>query len=138
MVGPYKYGGKWVPGDNVIRLNSRARPREQLHILLHECGHMLVERSPASTRENKYYWGYERVSSENDASQKKLSTTFKHRIDVLSEEIDAWHAGKLLARRLHLDLDQEAFDKTRTHRLKSYVTWSLERRPDDPDDEEKQ
>lgn len=133
---PDRGGGLWHRDKKMIRVNSRSRPREQYHIMLHECGHVIVDLSSASHSEGKYAAGYEAVIDLKDKSQRKHNTTFKHRVDVLAEEIDAWHAGKKLAKRLGLYLDLDAYDKSRVSKLKSYVKWSLQRQPDDPDPED--
>lgn len=132
-------GGIWLRSKKTIRLNRRLRPREQFHTLLHEAGHVLVDLSTANHTDGKYACGYEKVTDLKDPAQRRYNTTFRHRIDVLAEEIDAWHAGKKLAKRLGLHIDTEAYDDSRARALKTYVKWSLQRtadKPDDDDDEE--
>lgn len=132
---PESKGGLWFRNKRTIRINVRSRPREQYHILLHECGHIIVDLSTAAHTEGKYACGYEQVSDLKDPKQRKINVTFKHRIDVIAEEIDAWHAGKKLANRLDLVLDQDAYDSSRARALKTYVKWSLRRDADEPDDD---
>ena len=53
-------------------------------------------------------------------------TTDAHRIDILDEELDAWHRGWELALKLKvLSLnDKASFDKTRIRYVKTYVKWA--------------
>jgi hypothetical protein len=98
-----------------IHINSRNHIEKRLYILLHECGHVLidsgkVDRVYSLSRETEAIVG-ERVSK-------------KRRVAVLSEEIEAWKRGERLAKRLGIKINEEKFDKIRTESIISYVEWA--------------
>jgi hypothetical protein len=100
-----------------IRITGRARPDKQLYLLLHECGHHLIGDPQSNTRFSQGY-----SAGDNDPSIKRSAT---YRIDVIAEELEAWHRGGRLAKRLELKLDKRAFDKERTTCMKTYMKWCL-------------
>lgn len=128
----YGFGGVWLAHEKKITINRNTHAVKQLHLLLHECGHVLVE-SSNEAKHDKYTWGYSKITDLTDETQKRLNASFVHRLDVLSEEIDAWHNGRKLAKKLSLPLDDEAYNKTRMNALRSYIKWSLGKKPDKPD-----
>lgn len=122
---PDDCGGLWNAFNKKIRINSRACHREQLHLALHECGHYLVDAHAGESYDDRYRWGYKRVSDSTDPVYHKLRTKFIHRVDVVSEETEAWYRGLKLAQRLGISINRDAFDKTRARALKSYYLWAL-------------
>ena len=48
----------------------------------------------------------------------------KKRVAVLSEEIEAWKRGELLAKRLGIEINSEKFDRVRADAIMSYVEWA--------------
>jgi hypothetical protein len=42
--------GQYVPEDKTIFITQRARPEYQLHVLLHECGHLLIDKHDKNDR----------------------------------------------------------------------------------------
>lgn len=108
---------KYLPSSKKIVINKRSSRKHQLMILLHECGHHLIDSSPVATKRYKNGW---------DAEDPKILKTFTHRIDVLAEEIEAWDRGWNLALRLGVltESNRQAFDKVRTSMLKSYIKWA--------------
>jgi hypothetical protein len=102
--------------DNMrIVINSNQRPETQVYGLLHECGHFLIGQRTANQR---FGFGY----SMKDGNIKR---SFKHRLDVLDEEIEAWRRGRSLADRLELQIDQPKFDKLVEENISTYLRWVL-------------
>lgn len=97
-----------------IRVNQQARADLQLYWLLHECGHFLID--ARGTGHGRFHQGYA-------ATDTLIKRTDAHRIDIIAEELEAWHAAKKLAIRLGIDLDIEAFNKWRVSCVKTYVKW---------------
>lgn len=112
---------KFVVDERIIIINKRKNVTGKLHTLLHECGHFLIEQAKEkNTRvyNVKFGNGYEFF----DDSKKNKTVT--HKIDVLSEEIEAWNRGYSLALRLNLNLDKESFDKDKASAIKTYAFWA--------------
>lgn len=123
-------GGIYYPEDKRIKINGRLQPEKQVFFLLHECGHHLIG---DKEKHERFGMGY----PQDDPNLKR---TFHHRCDIVDEEFEAWHRGFKLARRLHLRINKERFDRTRAEMLKSYFKWALRTdgygKDDDDDDEE--
>lgn len=109
-----KANGAYDPTSKVITLTARAAPEKMLHYLLHECGHHLIGMEEHHERFGK---GYPR------GSQPRAVNNYEHRLACLEEEMEAWHRGWKLARRLQLDVDRSQFDATRIECLRSYTDW---------------
>lgn len=108
-------GGNYVPGTATVSCTLSAE--KQFFVLLHECGHHLVnERGP----ERRFRRGY----AERDP---RFLRTNVHRVDVVHEELEAWHEGLELARRLGLTVDIDRFNKVRAKYVLSYLKWALRR-----------
>lgn len=110
-------GGIYYPEDRRVTLTSRAQPRFQLFLLLHEIGHFLV----ASTeRHARFSQGYRNIDP-------RATRTFIHRLDILDEEFEAWARGWSLGERLKIlkNGDRIAFDRIRANMLKDYIKWSI-------------
>jgi hypothetical protein len=110
-----KAGGLYHPRDREIRINGRASPLHQLHLLLHEAGHFLIG---SKEKTERFGMGYSN-------SDKEVKRSLLHRIDCVDEEFEAWHRGKKLGRRLGViaDTDLVEFNKTRAAMLKTYLLW---------------
>ena len=98
-----------------IVLNSRNHVEKRLYILLHECGHLLIN----STKRDRVF-----ALSRNTEAVMGNRTTRKRRVAVLSEEIEAWKRGERLAKRLQLRINEDKFDKMRANAIMSYVEWA--------------
>ena len=66
----------------------------------------------------KFGYGYEHYDD------KKKNKTVRHKIDVLSEEIEAWNRGYSLALRLNLNLNKDKFDREKASAIKTYAFWA--------------
>ncbi len=89
--------------------------------MLHECGHVLVseavKRKPVGVRLKRGYpsphWGTQRSN---------VSAA-----DVMHEEIEAWHRGMELAKRLGVRLDEQAYWREYGRCIKRYFRRLLRR-----------
>lgn len=109
-----KPGGVYNAVDRTITIAGRAAPEKQLYMLLHECGHHLIG---FDEMDERFGMGYPFVEDP------VVNTTFHHRVACLEEEMEAWNRGWRLSKRLHLQLEREAFDKVRLDCLRSYIKW---------------
>jgi len=113
-----KPGGIYNAVEKSITIAGRTAPEKQLYMLLHECGHHLIGFDKCDER---FGMGYPYV---NDP---QINATFQHRIACLEEEIEAWHRGWRLAKRLQLDLKRDQFDKVKLECLRTYIKWANSR-----------
>lgn len=107
--------GTYHSAEKEISISSRLRPLKQAVVLLHECGHHLVE---GADRAERFLMGYPQNKPE-------VTRTFHHRLTCLEEEMEAWHRGWKLSRRLELSVSREQFDGIRLECLRTYVKWTL-------------
>jgi hypothetical protein len=98
-----------------VHINSRNHAEKRLYILLHECGHVLINHG---RKDRVYSLSRETEAIVGDRVSKK------RRVAVLSEEIEAWKRGERLAKRLGIQINEEKFDKIRTESIISYVAWA--------------
>lgn len=90
--------------------------------LLHECGHVLVsEAVKRSTVGVRYKRGY--PDPRYGKRRSNLSAA-----DVMHEEIEAWHRGFMLARRLGIRLDVNAYWQDYGRCIKRYFKRLLDRK----------
>lgn len=107
--------GEYLHEERSITINGRLSPETQLFILLHECGHALVgERQ----RKQRYGNGY---SAEADPYAKR---TILYRVDVIDEELEAWHRGLKLAKRLGITVNVDRYNRVRAGYVKTYLQWA--------------
>lgn len=111
-------GGTYYSTTKRITISNLASPRQQLHNLLHECGHHLIGQKHKRTE--RFGMGY------GAGSEKWHTGTQHHVIDILDEEFEAWARGWKLGKKLGSlsDSDRPAFDKRRVWCLTSYVRWA--------------
>ena len=109
-----------MPQGKHITISTRQCKEKQLYSLLHECGHLLVQRV-----EEKYDRSY--------PSQARMNQFFAHRgiekskdykVDVVREEIEAWKRGKNLANRLGVFIDEKRFQNVSSQCIYSYIEWA--------------
>lgn len=104
-------GNCYYVGLRLIELSKRDSPQTRLFTLLHECGHVLCDK----TRPKRWPRGYQAIGT--PLHRKSLG----HSIECLAEEVEAWHRGERLAKRLGVRLDLDAFRKCRNAALASYA-----------------
>jgi hypothetical protein len=98
-----------------IHLSGGLSRERQLIFLIHECGHVLVGRP----KRNERFGMTEILKGER--------CTFRHRLDVLEEEFEAWHRGKKMAKRLKVVYDSTQWDQEKQWALVSYLKWAVGR-----------
>jgi len=108
--------GLYEHSELAITINCHLAPEIQLHVLLHECGHHLID---SQKPKDRFVQGYDAA---NDPEVKRTMT---HRVDVVDEELEAWHRGAKLAKRLGIKLDRERYNQTRSEYVKTYMKWAL-------------
>ncbi len=107
--------------DSLITCSYRYPLWKQVIVLLHECGHMMLdERTPPIEYKEKYGNGYMR------STHKELNEKFIHKCDVVAEEIEAWNFGWILTKELNINLSRSLFDKVKATFLKGYFDWAVE------------
>lgn len=112
---------KFLADERTIIINKNKSTTGKLHTLLHECGHFLIDQAKeknTTVYNAKFGNGYEFFDDN------KKNKTVTHKIDVLSEEIEAWNRGYSLALRLNLNIDKESFDKDKASAVKTYAFWA--------------
>lgn len=109
-----------------VLINSKATPASQLSALLHECGHVDVLQHRLKNRRVRVagatlgQWG----RTSNAKSQQKLGV----RISVVTEEIEAWDRGELIAKRLKIRYNRKTYKNVRTRALMTYFRWTAQQR----------
>jgi len=101
---------------NQIVINSRNHIEKRLYILLHECGHILINNSPSDRVLS--------LSMETEAIMGGRRVSRKRRIAKIAEELEAWKRGEKLARRLGIQINEDRFDKIRADAIMSYIEWA--------------
>lgn len=110
-----KSNGTYHSQSKEIFISSRLSPRHQVIVLLHECGHHLIG---VNDDHDRFGMGYPQ-------SDPEVTKTFHHRVSCLEEEMEAWHRGWKLAKRLSLTIDRDTFDTMRLKCIRSYIKWTI-------------
>lgn len=105
------------PAEKTIAVNTRQGIENRLYTLMHECGHLLLQVN--EKRYEKRYPSSAKMSYCN--SNVKLERSPKYKIDILSEELDAWRKGKDLANRLDIYYNEENYYNVMSKCVYSYV-----------------
>ena len=105
---------RWCPKKE-IHIDTRNWIEKRLHILLHECGHILVCSN-----------SFDRNIMLSSATDGRCTSGRAHAIARIGEEYEAWKRGERLAKRLNIRINAEKFDKLKTQCLMSYVNWAAE------------
>ncbi len=111
-----KNGGAYYVVAKQICINSCMTPEKQMCYALHECGHHLIGNI---SKDERYGLGY---PSQLDPMTKRK---FVHRVDVIDEELEAWHRGWQLAERLKLYLIKSKYDDVKSQAIRTYMKWAL-------------
>ena len=105
------------PEDNLITVSQRQGLEKQLYSLLHECGHLIL-----SNNEELYAKKYPfSAKMESLNGNKRIERSVKYKVDVLSEEIDAWRKGKDLAKRLKININEESYYSLMSKCVYTYI-----------------
>jgi hypothetical protein len=105
-------GGEYNDVDRVVSLSGRISREKQLIFLIHECGHVLVGKPK---RDERFGMAEIKIGER---------CTFRHKLDVIEEEFEAWHRGKKLARRLNIEYDKVLLEQEKQSALVSYIKWA--------------
>lgn len=104
-----------------VEVSTHLPVESQLHVMLHELGHFLIEEDGEVQVIRRFPNGYVKIN--NDLPGRGVL----HKVDVVAEEFEAWERGRRLAEDLQIALDRQAFDETRAKYLQSYFKWALKR-----------
>lgn len=107
--------------DKIVTYRQRDPAATRLHGLLHECGHVLVGRTVARGRGTRYLRGY--PSPRTRRARSNVSAA-----DLVHEEIEAWHRGYNLAKRLHIRVNARAYWREYGACIKHYFRRMVARR----------
>jgi|TARA_R110000851_G_scaffold331794_1_gene506541 hypothetical protein len=113
---------RYMPEDRLIVINGSQTGENQLHTLLHECGHSL-------NRENgslEYRYGKYQLLAQSDLTGKPIKS-YAYRVQLLDEEMQAWKNGKEIASGLGMKIDEVAYENCAAKCIMSYVDWAAER-----------
>lgn len=99
-----------------INVNQKLSPEKQVYVILHECGHFLISDRSATDRFGR---GYVSVTD--------IEKNLVHRIDVVDEELEAWHRGWRLGQRLKLNLNFNKYIQVRSEYILSYLFWATKK-----------
>jgi len=105
------------PGDKMITISTRQGREKQLYSLLHECGHLILQNND-DLYNTKYPSSAKMAYCTNN---KRLERSPKYKVDVMTEEIDAWRKGKDLAKRLDIYIEEEEYYLVSTKCLYTYI-----------------
>ncbi len=97
--------------DKYIVINSLSSKENQFYSLLHECGHILVNKDSG-------VFDIKRKLKSLEESSSKFKT-----IRVI-EEIEAWKKGYHLAKKLKLPVDDEKWHQDMTKAIGKYICWA--------------
>ena len=89
--------------------------------LLHECGHVLIEQSMRRRLRRKFILGYHHPRQGRGRPRASAA-------DILHEEIEAWHRGLGLARRLGVKVDLDAYWRDYGVAIHSYARGFVRRK----------
>ena len=97
-----------------VSINSTRSKETQVHIMLHEAGHVLVGESAG------------RFNGEAEVLSKYSSKTKIHKTFTVIEEIEAWKRGLKLAGRLGIEINKEKWNKDVARAIYKYMVWATE------------
>jgi hypothetical protein len=105
------------PDDRMITISTRQGREKQLYSLLHECGHLILQNND-DLYNTKYPSSAKMAYCTNN---KRLERSYKYKVDVMTEEIDAWRKGKDLAKRLDIYIEEDNYYSISTKCLYTYI-----------------
>lgn len=102
----------WFNPDNpddagLVSINSGNSPLTQLIILLHEAGHVV----------------YRRKNNKPTANPDR--ETIEGRMEIMHEEMMAWHEAQHLSKKLGIEIKKELWQENYCSSLLKYVKWVL-------------
>lgn len=107
--------------DDKVTYRQQDSAQTQLFGLLHECGHVLIsEACKRPSAAPRFKRGY--PSGRAGRQRSNVSAA-----DLVHEEIEAWYRGYMLARRLGIRLNSEAYWRDYGQCIKNYFRKALRR-----------
>ena len=97
--------------NKIVSINSTRTEETQLYILLHECGHVLIDAN-------------EKIVKYKQVQEKFSEKTCMNKVFTVMEEVEAWKRGRLLARRLSIPIDEEKWNRDMSRALNKYIKWA--------------
>jgi hypothetical protein len=97
-----------------VSINSTRSKETQVHIMLHEAGHVLVGDSAG------------RFNGEEEVLKKYSEKSKIHKTFTVIEEVEAWKRGLGLAGRLGIEIDKEKWNKDVARAIYKYMVWATE------------
>jgi hypothetical protein len=91
-----------------ISINSHNDPEHQLYVLLHEAGHVKLR-----SDQEEFLFRFPDSSRDTAAG----------RIEILKEEVAAWHEGLGIAERLGVIVDMGKWKRNYREALSKYIIW---------------
>lgn len=96
-----------------VSINSTRTKETQVHIMLHEAGHLLISESDTVMDVDEVLNNYSEKS--------KIHKTF-----TVIEEVEAWKRGLSLAKRLGIEINKEKWNKDVARAIRKYMVWATE------------
>jgi len=98
--------------NKIVSINTTRSLETQLHVMLHECGHVLVAESDPI------------VSGIDEVLTKYSEKSKIHKTFTVIEEVEAWKRGLKLASRLGVPINKEKWNKDVARALYKYMLWA--------------
>ena len=100
-----------------IIINSRQSSKNMLYSLLHEAGHILIDKNTKSFLNRASIY----PPIINDKRKKR---SVKYRVSLISEELEAWKRGFTLAKKLKVNIDKEDYFDQMNKNVWTYIKWA--------------
>jgi len=97
-----------------VSINSTRSKETQIHVMLHEAGHLLVGESDSV------------VNGEEEVLKKYSEKSKIHKTFTVIEEVEAWKRGLGLARRLGIPINKDKWNKDVARAIYKYMIWATE------------
>lgn len=98
--------------NRIISINTTRSPETQLHVILHECGHILVFESDTI------------VSGIDEVLNKYSEKSKIHKTFTVIEEVEAWKRGLKLAKKLGIPINKKKWNKDVARAIYKYMLWA--------------
>tara|TARA_A200000159_G_C7276169_1_gene319471 strand:- start:423 stop:911 length:489 start_codon:yes stop_codon:yes gene_type:complete len=104
--------------SKMVYINSRNHPETKYYTLLHECGHVLIDKDAVNFEK-----GVPMYARSEDGRKARSKA---YRVSTVAEELEAWKRGRRLALRLGHTVDDKKYDKQITDNVMSYIEWAAD------------
>lgn len=121
--------GKNLPDEvcftmKCVTINGSSTKRTRLYSLLHECGHVAIWKCRVKNPQRDVC-GCTLKRADHIMTVSPSRLTNKDKLDVISEEVEAWERGRRLAKRLKIRVNKEKFTADKTRALMTYHRWCV-------------